>query len=349
MGTVSGGAALACAIVRLRLLLVPVLAVALVGSACGRETRERLDDIDSRLARIERELGADTTVVGGTMAPQPIAEIAAAALPAVVQIDTTFGLGAGVIYSPDGYILTAAHVVGEESPVIIRLFDGRTVEGEVLGTHQTTDIAVVAIEPVEGMPVADLALEADLEVGQIAVALGSPFGLDQTVTAGIVSAVDRVVDGVTMVQTDAAINPGNSGGPLVDAAGRVIGINDMIFSESGANAGVGFAISIDLAVLVASQIVAGEEVRLAFLGVGVSDVRGDRPGALVEEVVPDSAAATAGIEVGDIVIGVDDIDIRNSGDLRVAIIRNAPGDTVTITILRAGEEIQVEATLGGIE
>jgi serine protease Do len=336
--------------VRLRLLLIPILALSLVGSACGRETRERLDDVDARLERIEQQLDiTDTTVTGDTLAPQPIAEIAAAALPAVVQIDTSFGLGAGVIYSADGYIITAAHVVGAETPVTIRLFDGRTVEGEVLGTHQTTDIAVVAIDPVPGMPVADLALRADLEVGQVAVALGSPFGLDQTVTAGIVSAVDRVVDGVTMVQTDAAINPGNSGGPLVDAAGRVIGINDMIFSESGANAGVGFAISIDLAVLVAEQIVAGDEVQLAFLGVGVSDVRGERPGALVEEVVPDSGADGAGIEVGDVIVAVDDTTIRNSGDLRVAIIRNAPDDTVTITVIRDGDELELEATLGGIE
>ena len=335
---------------RIRILLIPVLALSLVGSACNRQTRERLDGVDARLERIEEQLGVThTTITGDTFAPQPIAEIAAAVLPAVVQIDTSFGLGAGVIYSGEGHILTAAHVVGSESTVTIRLYDGRTVDGEVLGTHQTTDIAVVAIDPVEGMPVADLALGADLEVGQIAVALGSPYGLDQTVTAGIVSAVDRVVDGVTMVQTDAAINPGNSGGPLVDASGRVIGINDMIFSDSGANAGVGFAISIDLAVIVAEQIAAGQEVQLAFLGVGVSDSGGERPGALVEEVVPESGAEGAGIEVGDIVIGVDDTEIRDSGDLRVAILRNAPGDTVTITILRDGEEVHLDATLGGID
>ena len=149
-----------------------------------------------------------------------------------------------------------------------------------------------------------------------------------------------------MVQTDAAINPGNSGGPLVDSSGRVIGINDVIFTESGDNAGVGFAISIDLAYAVAQQIVAGEEPQLAFLGVGVIDAAGDNPGARVEEVVPGSGAELAGVVLGDVIIAVDGRALTDSSDLRVRIIERAPGDVVVLRILRGDEELTIEATLG---
>ena len=193
---------------------------------------------------------------------EPVAAIAEAVGPAVVQIETTSGVGSGVIYDASGLILTAAHVVDGASVVLVRLSDGTAVQGTVVGAHAETDVAVVSIAGSADLPIAELAIGVDPDVGSLAVALGSPFGLDQTVTAGVVSAV-RTVGGIGMVQTDAAINPGNSGGPLVDRLGRIIGINDQIFTLGGANEGVGFAISIDIAVLVADQLVAGEEVRLA--------------------------------------------------------------------------------------
>jgi len=277
---------------------------------------------------------------------EPVAAIAAAVGPAVVQIETAEALGAGVLYSTDGYILTAHHVVEGATEVLVRLYDGRTFDGTVLGFHEVTDIAVVTIPGSEDLPIAELALGVSTQVGQLAVAMGSPFGFDQTVTAGIVSAVDRVVRNVTMVQTDAAINPGNSGGPLVDSDGRVIGINDIIFTESGDNAGVGFAIAIDLAFVVAEQIIAGEDVQLAFLGVGVSDAGGEHPGARVEEIVPDSGADHAGIHVGDIITAVNGRTLTESADLRVRIIEKAPTDLIELTILRDGEELVLEATLG---
>ncbi len=281
-----------------------------------------------------------------TEAEEPVARIAAEVGPSVVQLNTSVGLGSGVIYDGAGYTLTAAHVVEDDVEVDVRLADGSQRDGLVVGTHDPTDVAVIKIDPFDGMAVAELALGADLRVGQMAVALGSPFGLEQTVTAGIVSAVDRVVDGVTMVQTDAAINPGNSGGPLVDADGRVIGINDQIYTDTGTNSGVGFAISIDLAVIVADQLVAGEEVQLAFLGVSVSPAVGDTSGALVDSVVAGSAAEDAGIEIGDLIIEVDGVDIDGASSLRVEIISHPPGDEIEIIVVREGETLSLLVTLG---
>ncbi len=341
-----------------------VLALLLAVSACTPgQTRDRIEANEERIAALEEQLFIATSTTTTTIAPtttvvtevtivdladsvEPIAAIAAAVGPAVVQIETELALGSGVLYSTEGYILTAHHVVEGVTDVTVRLFDGRTIDGTVLGFHEPTDVAVVSIPSDPDLPIAPLAIGADTQVGQLAVALGSPFGFDQTVTAGIVSAVDRVVRGVTMVQTDAAINPGNSGGPLVDSSGRVIGINDIIFTESGGNDGVGFAISIDLAFAVAEQIVAGEEVQLAFLGVGVSDAVGENPGARVEEIVPGSGAEAADLHLGDVIIAVDGEPITDSADLRVRIIERSPGDVVRLTILRDEVELMLEATLG---
>ena len=276
---------------------------------------------------------------------EPVAAIAAHVAPAVVQIETETGVGSGVIYHASGLILTAAHVVDTASEVTVRLFDGRTVAGTVVGLHAETDVAVVRIVGETNLPTAELAVGIDPRVGSLAVALGSPFGLDQTVTAGVVSAV-RTIGGVGMVQTDAAINPGNSGGPLVDRLGRVIGINDQIFTQSGSNEGVGFAISIDIAVLVADQLTAGQEVQLARLGVSSTTLTDGAAGALVQEVAAGSAAAAADLQVGDLIVAIDENVIRNSGDLRAEIISTAPGTVVDLTVLRDGVEIMLQATLG---
>ena len=275
-----------------------------------------------------------------------VADAAATVAPAVVQIQTGTGVGSGVVYDRSGLVLTVAHVVGESRSVAVRLADGATVEGEVVGTHPDTDVAVVRIDPEHVDVVAELATDADLVVGQLAVAVGSPFGLDQTVTSGIVSAVDRVVNDVTMVQTDAAINPGNSGGPLVDADGRVIGLSDVIFSKSGGNEGVGFATQIDLARIVADQLVAGQPVRLALLGVSTTPAADGSRGAQVAEVGPGSAAEAAGIEVGDLIVAVDGSGIADSNKLRANVIRREPGSEVTIGIERDGEPMDLRVSLG---
>ncbi len=294
----------------------------------------------------------DTTAVPSTLLPggSTVADIAAAVGPGVVQIETSAGLGSGVIYDAEGFILTAAHVVDiADDFVTVRLADGRAFDGEIVGTHTPTDVAVIKIDPVDGLTVIELAPADSLEIGELAVALGSPFGLEQTVTAGIVSAVDRIVDGVVMVQTDAAINPGNSGGPLVDEFGRVIGINDQIFTRSGGNEGIGFAISIELAILIAEQIVDGDDIQLAVLGVTVSPGDGDPPGALVQSVVGGSAAEAAGIEEGDLIVEADGRLIINSDALRARVIKKSPGDALELKILRDGEIISMSAVLGATD
>ncbi len=222
-------------------------------------------------------------------ADEPIANAAAIILPSVVQIQTETGVGSGVIYDSDGLILTAAHVVNGEQTVTVRLNDGEEMQGTVLGGTSGADVAVVKVDRT-GLPAAELALDSDAIVGQMAIAVGSPWGLQGTVTSGIISAVNQSIpSGGTarsVLQTDAAINPGNSGGPLVDRDGRVLGINVSIFSVSGANDGVGFAVPIAVANDIAEQVVAGDSIETAFLGVSVGNVESGQAGALIAEVTP---------------------------------------------------------------
>jgi S1-C subfamily serine protease len=283
-------------------------------------------------------------------AVEPVAAVAAAVGPSVVQLTTGTGTGSGVIYHQDGYILTAAHVVDGSNTVQVGLADGRFEEGVVLGTHEPSDVAVVKIDDIGDLPIASLGVGLELQVGQLAVALGFPFGLEQTVTAGIISAVNTTqVNGIAMVQTDAAINPGNSGGPLVDRNGHVIGINDIIFTQGGGNDGVGFAISIDVAKVIADQIVAGEQPQLALLGVSTTSNTNGQGGATVMSVVEGSAAQEAGIEVGDLIVSVDGVAVLDSGELRARIISKRPGSVAEIGIIRDGSSLILRATLGGTD
>ena len=299
-------------------------------------------------APIESQTVETTSAVDASaLGEEPFAVAAEIIRPSVVQLNLGTGLGTGVIINENGTILTAAHVLGDETEVTVTFFDGSSAQGTVVGTDVPTDVGVVQIDP-EGrdLVVARLAQGDDVRVGQIAIAVGSPFGFDQTVTAGIISAIDRVVNNVSMVQTDASINPGNSGGPLINLDGEVVGINDLIFTESGSSAGVGFAISIDLAVIIADQIVQGVEPQLALFGVSTGVAPDGARGAQVAEVVADSAAEAAGVEIGDIIVGFDGIDVRGSNDLRAQVIDEAPGTAVTITVLRDGEPLDLAVTLG---
>lgn len=294
-----------------------------------------------------------TTVAptGGTLAPgeEPVADVAAALSPSVVQIETTTGLGSGVIYRSDGYIITAAHVVSGADRVTVRLADGTRLEGEVVGADANSDVAVVKVKET-GLPAAPVASGADVQAGQMAIAIGSPWGLEGSVTAGVISTVQRTVagpDGVprTMIQTDTPINPGNSGGALADRQGRVIGINDAIYSMSGGSDGVGFAIPIDTAVSVADRLITGEEIRPAFLGVTGTDTTSGPAGALINGVIPDSPADGAGLRVGDLVTGYDGQHIESFADLAAAVRGSQPGDRVTLTLQRGDEAITAEVTL----
>jgi S1-C subfamily serine protease len=298
--------------------------------------------------------GAQTPVTGNP--DEPVEAVARALAPAVVQIETSQGLGSGFVYDRSGLVLTAAHVVDGASHVTVRTADGKAHQGDVLGADDGSDVAVVKIDASGDLKVAQLAVGEDVQVGQMAVAIGSPFGLDQTVTAGIVSAVDRTVEtpggAIPMLQTDAPINPGNSGGALADRRGRVIGINDSIASESGGNQGVGFAVPIDTAVSVAQKLVKGETIKTGYLGVQATDAMssggraGGAQGAFLAAVDPGSPAARAGLARGDLVTAVDGKAVTSSTDLVAAIRTRPPGAEVTVTYQRDGSSHQVHVTLG---
>jgi len=289
---------------------------------------------------------------------EPVADVAEAVSPAVVQIEVGQGLGSGVVYDADGLILTANHVVEGQDEVTVRFSDGTAATGEVVGANVFSDIAVLKVDPFEGLPVAALGDSDALMPGQVVVGIGSPFGLDQTVTSGIVSAVNRPAATqsgiVNMVQTDTAINPGNSGGPLVDIEGRVIGINDQIFSQGGGNDGIGLAVPINLAVRVADTLVAGQDVEFGFLGVGAAqeastNTTGLESGAVVASVEAGSAGADAGLTEGDRVLAIDDEPVGSFEELAGIVSAEAPNATVTLLVERNGEQRELEVTLGAAQ
>ena len=293
---------------------------------------------------------ADPTPLVEGDTDEPVAAVAEALGPSVVKIQTQEGLGSGVVYDESGLILTNAHVVGSATSVEVLFSDGTTLTGEVLGADEANDIAVVQVEATGNLSVARLATE-QARVGQLAVAVGSPFGLEQTVTSGVVSAVNRPVQGATndvvgMLQTDAPINPGNSGGALANRQAEVIGINSMIFSESGENNGIGFAIPIDRAKEIADALVGGGTVDRGYLGVSSTTPTDGEAGAEITQVEPGSAAASGGLEVGDVIVGVDGAAIKAQGDLAVTIGTHSPGDQVDVEVLRAGKSVTVSVTLG---
>ncbi|MBU1492771.1 MAG: trypsin-like peptidase domain-containing protein [Actinobacteria bacterium] len=295
------------------------------------------------------DAGSTVLTTTGAVA-EPVAEVAETLAPAVVQIESGTGLGSGVIYRRDGYILTAAHVVSDSDTVSVRLADGNRLDGRVVGVNSDTDVAVIKVEA-GGLTAAPLATDADLRLGQMAIAIGSPWGLDQTVTAGVVSSVRRAVVGSdgnvrTLIQTDASINPGNSGGALADATGAVIGINTSIITTTGSSGGVGFAIPIDTAVSVADRLISGEEIRSAFLGVAGTEPTTGPAGTLVTGVTRGSAAAEAGLLRGDLITAYDDLPVTGFLDLAGYVRSAQPGDEVTLTVIRADEQQTITVVLG---
>jgi putative serine protease PepD len=279
---------------------------------------------------------------------EPAAAVAKALLPTVVELRHDRGVGSGFVYDSNGYIMTAAHVIEGVDQVEVRLYDGTELRGEVVGTDELNDVGVVKVDR-SGLKAAPLGVGQELQVGQLAIAIGSPFGLNETVTAGIISSTDRLLEGRELIQTDAPINPGNSGGVLADRQGRVIGINSAIRpgANSNGNVGIGFAVPIDIAAKSATAIVKGEQPRIGYLGVTPSPsiTSGGRDGALVQEVAPDSPAAKAGIQAGDLVVSIDGKAIENYSELIAAIRAHQPGDQVTIGIVRGGNETTITATL----
>jgi serine protease Do len=265
--------------------------------------------------------------------------------------------GSGFLISADGLVLTNAHVVDGAKEVTVKLSDHREYKAKVLGADRSSDIAVLKIDGHE-LPAVTLGNSDQLGVGDYVLAIGEPFGLEETATAGIVSAKGRSLPGdgyVPFIQTDAAVNPGNSGGPLFDANGSVVGINAQIYSNSGGFQGVSFAIPINLAVQVKDQIVKTGKVAHARLGVEVQPLNQSLAesfklktpnGALVAKVTPDSAAEKAGIKVGDVILKFNDAPVLDAGQLSQRVGVMTPGDKASLEIWRDGKSLSLTATIG---
>ena len=301
--------------------------------------------------------------------------VAEAVTPSVVTVDVSgpsagarsTSLGSGVIYTSDGYIITNHHVVEaaleEELPVTVRLASGDVLDAEIIGTDELNDLAVLKVDR-DGLPAINFRPEDEpLRVGETVIAVGSPFGLETSVTAGIISALNRQlrIDEVgaglvipSVIQTDAAINPGNSGGALVDSEGRLVGINTAIMTQTGASQGVGFAVSFEQTITSADQLIEQGFVRHPLLGIAGRDVTPeladelDLPasrGAVIEEVQPDTGAADEDLRPGDVIVEFDGEPLATMDQLVAEVRRLAPGDDVDLVIIREGERLEKSVTL----
>ncbi|MGY2082993.1 S1C family serine protease [Blastococcus sp. SYSU DS0539] len=357
---------------RLRIGLVGLVAGALIGGGAGAGVTALLDE---PAATPGSSASAQSVTNENPERATTATAAAAKAAPSVVTVyvatGTAAGSGSGVILTADGYVLTNNHVVtgGGSGTVQVRTADGTLYDAEIVGTDAAFDLAVLRLADAEDLVPATFADSDDVQIGDVAVAIGAPLGLSNTVTDGIISATGRAVatgstqDDATVldaIQTDAAINPGNSGGALVDGAGEVIGINTAIAtvasglpggqSQSG-NIGVGFAIPGNTAQRVAQEIIRTGAASRAFLGVTATTAADDQnrevgTGAEVVIVEPGSAAEEAGLRVGDVVTAVGQRPVTTSTELTAAIRSQAPGETVELTVRRGSDTRTVDVTLG---
>ncbi len=343
----------------------------------------------------EAPVTADVVVVVATPTPLPpgaisqvdveeqlVIDVYANVSPAVVCVTAPqrFGecIGSGFVIDSEGHIVTNNHVVEAAQGLLVTLADEHTVEAELVGTDSGSDLAVLDIDvPPEQLTAVELGESSTLQVGQRTIAIGNPFGLERTVTTGIISSLGRTLDRddsnfqiAEVIQTDAAINPGNSGGPLLDSQGRVIGVNSAIFSSSGTNSGVGFAIPVDIVKRVVPELIANGRYRHPWLGVSGRSISpemveiADLPvdvGVLIFEVEPGSPAEKAGLrggdqqvlvsgipmlKGGDIVIAIDGVEVKRFDDIvNYLASHTSVGDVVALTVVRDGHEIQVDVTL----
>ncbi len=271
------------------------------------------------------------------------------------------GAGSGFIVSKDGYILTNSHVVGDATRITVKLHDGREFEAKKIGSDEKSEVAIIKIDADE-LPTVALGDSGELEVGEWVIAVGNPFGLTETVTAGIVSALGRsnigIADYENFIQTDAAINPGNSGGPLLNIKGEVVGINTAIYSQSGGYMGVGFAIPINMAAAIKEQLIAHGKVTRGYLGIYLQELTPELAsslgleqarGILVSDVMEDSAAEAAGLKQGDVILKLDGKDVRDVGAFRNSISSRPPETTIRLDILRDGKEKTIKAVTRALD
>lgn len=261
------------------------------------------------------------------------------------------GIGSGMIFSSDGYILTNNHVAGSAEELTVTLYDGSEYQAELIGSDSNTDIAVIKIAATGLQPVEFDSID-NITVGEIAIAMGSPYGLQKTVTQGVVSAIGRDIQVssdsypmVDLIQTDAAVNPGNSGGPLVDSSGKVIGMNTIIYSSSGSNAGIGFAIPSDTAVNIANQIIKNGKATIPYMGIEMGENTTDIRGIFIKSVTKDYPAEKAGIKAGDIITEFAGKSMETPYQLLAQLLRHNVGDNVKVKIYRNGEYIELNVVL----
>jgi putative serine protease PepD len=343
----------------LRRFLVPVaalLAAAFVGGLGAVAIWEAVDDEPTQAAA-PRETSPSTTTAASRTS---VGEVYRRAAPGVVEITTEasgFGpagaaqaTGSGFVIDEEGHIVTNHHVVEGADSVRVRFSDGSEAQATVVGSDPSTDIAVLELENVDrDLQPLELGSAESLQIGDPVIAIGSPFGLEGTVTAGIVSGLDRSIrapDGFTIdgvIQTDAALNSGNSGGPLLDGDGRVVGVNAQIESGNGGNVGIGYAVPIETAREVVDQLLESGEVEHAYLGVRLEEAE---DGVRLAEIVDGSPADDAGLQAGDVVTEVDGQAVETVAELRAAVSAKQPGDRVTVQIERGGDTRSIEVRLG---
>jgi serine protease Do len=273
---------------------------------------------------------------------------------------TVRSLGSGFVINPSGFIVTNNHVVDGATTIQVKIADGRELPGKVVGRDSKTDLALIKVEAT-GLPVIPLGDSSRLQVGEPVMAIGNPFGLEQTVTSGIVSAIGRVIGQGPyddFIQTDASINPGNSGGPLIDPRGQAVGINAAIFSQSGGSVGIGFAIPIDQAKSVVAQLAQSGRVARGWLGVTIQPLTPELAkgfglpspsGALVAGVQEDSPAARAGVKTGDVITEYEGRKVSRSGELPRMVAGTPAGRPVSITIVRGGKPVSLIVKIAALE
>ena len=257
------------------------------------------------------------------------------------------GVGSGVIFSEDGYIITNNHVVGDAEEIIVRTTDGKEFVAKLVGKNEDTDIAVIKINA-NNLKKASFTSIKNVKVGEVVIAVGSPFAIEQTVTMGVVSAKGREISVssdtlpmVDLIQTDTAINPGNSGGPLINIAGQVIGINTLIYSPSGANAGIGFAIPSDTSINIASQIIKYGRAMIPYMGIEMGENTSEVKGVFVSRAIKNFPADIAGIKSGDIITKFDTDPLRTNFELLAQMLRHNVGDSVQIEVYRSGSVLNL--------
>jgi len=355
---------------RSALVVAGLVAALVLGAGLGAAAFSLLDEDGTTVVR---QVTAATSEDAAATSTLSIGQVYASATKGVVEIEATsdgFGpsgtaQGSGFVIDTGGHVVTNQHVVAGASTIQVTLWDGSAYEAKLVGTDPSTDLAVLRIDaPRSALHPLVLGDSSAVDVGDTVLALGSPFGLEGTITSGIVSALHREMTApnsytiTDTIQTDAAINHGNSGGPLLDARGRVIGVNSQIESESGGSEGVGFAIPSDTVRSITRQLIATGEVKHAYLGIAMVEVPNGVAITSVRSGTPAEATglrAATGTELvdgrerptgGDVIVAFDGEDVTSPAELQSAVDRRQPGDTVTITVIRGGKRETVEVTLG---